>query len=298
MDFTDEQIKDIGLSEEQTTKLVTITNGHEAVLQKQWDGKANENAQKIIDGAIAPVIELTKIEREKGEKASDYLKKAGEGFVLGIKSNLEKKQQELDEKIKNTKGDEVLKSQLEETKQQLNELKQKEAKWDEWEKNDYKGQLEQSQEKMTAMERRIAFNSITPAKPETVNKYEWEAKLKEWRKEVEEKNNIVLDEDDVPWAVDKENEFKKTKLEDLLKQNKEISELLAGHKPNGLDLKQATEQYEGVPFKVPSDITSQERTKLIKDYLTKEEKLDVVSDQYAKRFAEINKSILERTPKK
>ena len=77
MEFTKEHIEDIGLSEEQVTKLTAITNDNELTLQKEWGGKANENAQKIIDGAISPVIELTKIEREKGEKAADYLKKAG-----------------------------------------------------------------------------------------------------------------------------------------------------------------------------------------------------------------------------
>ncbi len=71
MEFTTEQITEIGLSEEQVTKVQEATATHEAELKHGWDGKANDDAEKIIQGAANKVEELTGIKREQGQKGLD-----------------------------------------------------------------------------------------------------------------------------------------------------------------------------------------------------------------------------------
>ena len=56
------------LSTEQVTALEEETNTNEADLKKDWDGKANKDAENILEGAAKSVQELTGIQREQGQK--------------------------------------------------------------------------------------------------------------------------------------------------------------------------------------------------------------------------------------
>lgn len=291
MEFTSEFIEENQLSETQVSAITTLAANHVAELQKGWDSKANENAEKIIEGAGKKVVELSGIAREQGEKWANYLERANGLYFEGTKNNLARKEQELEEKLKNNSGDEGLKTELSETKEALKALKQKEAQFDEWQKSDYKGKYEQTAEKLTLMQKRIAFNSVTPSKPDNVNEYEWKAKWKEWQNEILEKNNIVFDDNDNAWAVDKENEFKKSKLSDLAKANSNLQELMKGREQKGLGSQQGAISIEGVPFKVPKEATPQERQKAIKDYLASQNILPT-SQEYSKKFSELNSKIL------
>ena len=68
MEFIEALKTEIGLSDEQLPKLKEAVTNHVAELQKQWDGKANENAEKIIDGAAKNIESLTGIPRMQGER--------------------------------------------------------------------------------------------------------------------------------------------------------------------------------------------------------------------------------------
>jgi hypothetical protein len=299
MELTAEQIAEIGLSEEQLPKLKTVIETHVADLKKEWDGKANENAEKIIDGAAKSIESLTGIPRMQGQKVADYLKETSTKYFDDTKISLQRKEQELDRKLKEGGGDSALKAELEQVKQNLDTLKQKEAQFADWEKNDYKGKYEETTQKMSQMELRVAFSNVKPSFPDTVNQYEAKAKWDEFQKNVITTHNIKLNEENEAIAVDKTNEYKIVKLADLVKTDKTISELAKGRAATGLGSGQKQNTtVEGVPFEVPENATSEERTKSIKEYLTGTLNLAVTSQEYAKKFAEYNSKLLEKTPKK
>lgn len=300
MELSKEFIEKNQLTEDQVTAITTEASTNEATLQKDWEGKANENAEAIIGGAGKKIIELTGIQRDQGEKWAVYLERANGLYFEGAKNALATKQTELEEKLKNTKGDEVLKGELIETKKALDTLKQKEASYDELMKGDYKGKYETSLSKLTGMERRIAFKDTIPVMPENMNKYEWDAKIKQFETETLEKNNLVFDENNTAWLVDKENEFKKTKLEDAIKQDQTIQDLIKGRDNKGLGSKPKNVKIEGVPFDLPENATPQDRTKAIREYLLNTEKISHTDSKYPVRFAELNRKILglEKNPEK
>ena len=149
------------------------------------------------------------------------------------------------------------------------------------------------------MELRVAFSNVKPSFPDTVNQYEAKAKWDEFQRNITTTYNIKLNEDGEAIAVDKTNEYKIVKLAELVKTDKTISELAKGRAATGLGSgqKQNT-KVEGVPFEVPENATSEERTKSIKEYLTGTLNLAITSQEYAKKFAEYNAKLLEKTPKK
>ena len=91
MKFSEDQITEIGLSEEQVGKVEGLTETNEADLKKDWDGKANTDAEAIIQGAADRVETLTGIKREEGIKIADYLGLASENYLKGQKATLERK---------------------------------------------------------------------------------------------------------------------------------------------------------------------------------------------------------------
>jgi len=298
MEFTKEQITEIGLSDEQAGKLKAVTETHEADLKKTWDGLANSNAEKIIQGAADKVETITGIKREPAQKLGDYLTSASENYFKGQKSALQQKEAELEKKIKEGGGDPALKAQLEKVSGELDNLKKKEAQFADYEKNDYKGKLLETEKNMTAMERKVAYASVKPAFPDTVNKYEADAKWKEFQESTSKTHNIKLNDEGEPVAIDKANEYKIVKLSDLVLADKTISELTKSRKVVGLGSGEKQNiKVEGVPFEIPDKATSEERNKAIKEYLTGTLQLAVTSQEYAKKFAEFNSKLLEKTPK-
>ena len=285
MEFTKEQIVEIGLSEEQVPKVTELVNNNESTLKKEWDTKATIDAENILHGATQSIVELTGIQHEKGQKVKDYLQTASENFLKGQKADLDRKIIELDGKIKAGGGDETLKTELQETKDKLDLLQQKEAKFKDWEENDYKGKYEEATKTLSDYKVNQAFLEVKPKFPDTVNEYESKGRWNEFKSNVLEKYNIEKNDNDEFVAVDKENKYTIIKLKDLVTQNKEISELAKGRQFTGLgaDVKKEIE-LEGVPFKVKEDATPQERQKAIEDYLTGELKLPKISSEYAKRF--------------
>ena len=299
MEFKPEIITEIGLSEEQVVKLTTVTTNHEAELKQTWDGKANENAEKIIQGAADKVESVTGIKREPAQKLGDYLSFASENFFKGQKSALEQKEAELNKKIKDGGGDATIKAQLEKVSGELDTLKQKEAKFADYETNDYKGKYEETTKKMSAMELKVAFANVKPAFPDTVNQYEAAAKWKAFQDALLTTHNIKLNDDGEAIAIDKTNEYKVSKLSDLVNADKNISELAKGRQQVGLGSNSKKNiTVEGVPFEIPDNATSEERNKAIKEYLTGTLSLAITSKEYAEKFAEFNKKLLEKTPKK
>jgi len=279
--ITTEFAQEIGLTEQQVTKVTEKISE----LEESWKSVANTNAEKIIEGAIDPIKKLTGIEREKGQKAAEYLKLASENFFKGKQSALELREKELSDKLKSAPDSAALASELETVKGKLETLKEKEARFADWEENDYKGKWEESTKKLTSIQVEFEFDKVKPQKPENVNQYEFDYKWSEFKKSVLEKFNVNEGN-----AVDKENEFKKVKLSDLIKKDENMASLLKGV-VQGIGSTKRVVKIADVPFDVPEGATPQERTKAIRDYLASKG-IPVISNEYATQFEELNKKIL------
>lgn len=299
--FKEEFVKAQNLTEDQVTAITGEVNNFVAdekkTIEDIWKAKSTQDADAIITGATKKVEELTGIKREHGQKAADYLTLASEKYLEGSKASLERKQIELEDKIKNTSGSEALKAELEETKTSLDKLKQRDAILADWETNDYKGKYEKLSKDMSAQNIDLAFNSVKPSFPDTVNSYESTGRWKEFINNTLEKYDIVRDNEGESYAVDKENIHKRLKLKDLVEKDENITKLKTGRTQTGLGGNPKDKvKIEGVPFEVAKEATPAERQAAVRDYLLTVEKLPQTSTQYAKRFAELNKTILEKTP--
>lgn len=303
MEFQAEFIQKNGLTPEQVQALTPEIENHVADLKKGWDGKANIDAEKIIQGAVDLAtnkmgISGEEFKRKDGEKYAEWMSRVTPSFVDSAlakeKSALQQKQRELDEKIK-TGGSEALKTELETVKTKLDTYKIMEAEYSEWKEADYKGKYQQAADQLTGLKLNVAFQSIKPTFPETVNKYEAAAKWNEFVSLVKEKYNIELDDKNEPIAIDKENEHKKIKLQSLVEKDQVITELSKGRNITGLGGNKEKENIEGVPFKVEKDADKATISKTIKEYLTGEEKLRVTDSKYAYKFAEYYNKIVQKT---
>lgn len=309
--LTKDFIEKTGLNEAQVTELNTFTEkfdeaqvtelqkhfiNYDAELRKRYDGLANTNAEKILEGAAKKVEDLTGIKREQGVKIADYFTLAGTKHVSDREQRLKDKEKELEEKIKNGNGDPILKKQLEETKTKLDALLQKEASIDEIIKGDYKTKYETLVKDNQTLKVNNAFASVKPSFPVEVNPYEAAAKWKEFIDNVQQKYTIEFNPEGEAIAIDKDNQYKIVKLSELVKNDKEISTLSAGRQQQGMNHKKGSQKLDGIPFAVPIDATPEEIQKAIKDYLLNEKKLSFQDPEYAKQFGEWNKKI--RNPQK
>ena len=297
MEFTEDFIKENELSETQVTALTKATKDNEATLQKEWDSKANENAEKILHGATKAVQDLTGITHENGQKIADYLQSASDGFLSGGKASLERSQKELDEKIKNSGTDETLKAELQSSKEKIEGLQKIEAEHSEWIKGDFKNLYEKVNGELSSTIKQVAYGNVKPKFADGINEYEAKAKWNDFESRTEKQYEIHLDKNKEALYVDRENKFKTGKLSDLVKEDQEIQELVKGRQLNGTGATtKNTVDIEGVPFKVSEEATPTERQKAIKDYIIGTEKISEFSSKSAARFSELNKKILEKTP--
>ena len=89
--LSEEFAKTNSLSTEQVQALTTAINDYSADLKKEYAGVANENAEKIIQGALTSTQEKFGItaQREQGEKIPDDLKSEVEAKVEACRSALQ-----------------------------------------------------------------------------------------------------------------------------------------------------------------------------------------------------------------
>lgn len=291
MELTQEFIESNGLSEEQVSAFTGYLETEIVPsIKKEYDGKANENAENILSGAAKRAKELFKVDldRDQGEKWGDYLDRISKNSLSSKNAELEQKEKEIQQKLANFKGGEEYKSQLEKLNQEKDALLKQVAELEPLKGIDEK--YKQASETLTGLKKEVAYNSVKPNFPDTVNKYEADAKWNEWKRGVEEKFTIEL-VDGVPMAIDKENHHKVVKLSDLISADNSINELLKGRQQGGTGANPVNlKAVEGVPFKVPIGATSEERSTLIREYLEKKG-INRMSDQFAKEFAELNLKI-------
>lgn len=302
MDFTQEQIEAAGITEDQLPKIKEVVSSSVAELKKEWDGKANTDAERIIQGAVDLSISkmgIEGIQRNDGEKMADFLMRTTPMFVDSAlakeRSEITRLKADYETKLK-AGGDESTLKELQETKDRLDVLKQKEALFADYETNDYKTKYETTNKELSGLRLNVAYQHVKPTFPDSVNKFEAAAKWNDFIKQTNQSNNIELDENNTPWAVDKENEHKRVKLESLVEKDNVISELAKGREATGLGSNKLKGEsiIEGVPFKVPEKPQPAERERLIREYLTTQKGISLTSNEYAKEFKTLNDLILKK----
>lgn len=297
MELTEEFIKENELNENQA-KAINTHYGQVVIpeLKKTWDGKANENAESILSGAATYATKTlgVELEREKGEKLGDFLKRLSGTAFEAQRSEYEAKKNEYEAKLKDFKGSPEMKKQLEELQSKNDELLQQVATIDELKEK--AGKYDELSVEYNSQKKTIAYGQVKPNFPETVNKYEADAKWNAFVANFEKEYDLqIVDGEAV--GVSKENKHKTVQLKDLVSKDEELQALLSdedgGEGGKGTGAKPASKvKIEGVPFEVPENADSKERTKLIREHLASKG-MGTTHKDYSKEFAKLNKAILE-----
>lgn len=287
MELSQEFIESNGLTNEQVTALSGyVENEYIPSLKKEWDGKANKNAEGILSGAAKYASEKmgVNLEREQGEKAGDFFNRLFDVGLENQKTELSNKQKEIEEKLKNFKGGEEYKSQLEQLKNEKDALLKQVAELEPLKGLDEK--YDKATEQLSQFKINMALGSVKPNFPSDVNKYEVKAKWDEFTSNV--LKNYTIEEVDGNWiAVDKENQYKQVSLSELVEQDTNITELLKGRQQGGLGAKPiSTKKVDGIPFDIPNEADSVELSKLVREHLVKELGSAMHKD-YASKFQEM-----------
>jgi hypothetical protein len=306
MPLTPEIIESQKLTPEQVTALNEVIGNDIAEVKKTYDGKANADAEAILEGAAKAVETKTGIAREKGQKIAEYITLAGERYTDGKLSSertkLEAKQKEYDDLIKSGASDASLKKKYEELQTAHDNLQKKEADYDRLIQGDYENLYNNLKNEHLTLKQTNAFSSVKPAFPDTVNKYEADAKWGNFVSKVKTAYDIDFNEEGKPIGISKENKHKTVLLSSLVEKDEEIKALTQGKKDKGTGTDpKPTIKVKDVPFDVPENATSAERQKAITDYLLNEykkpngEKITRTSPEWAKLFSELNTKLLQGT---
>lgn len=290
----EENIKAANLTPEQIAALTPKMADYVSEQKKSWDGKANNDAEAILSGAAKYLQEKTgvKEDRQQGEKFGDYLSRISEKAIENKKTEVDKLKADYETKLKDFKGDEATKSELEAAKTKLDDAMKKLADYDDL--KDKADKYEKTSGELSEYKKKVAYSSVKPSFSKDANEYEVKAKWKAFQDATEAKYNIEQGENDEYYAVDKENQHKKVKLSDLVAANEDLKTLIGEKAKAGVGSKGAKITVEGMDVEMTDEVKkdSAARTKAIREQLAKEN-LTPASPNYSKRFAELNKKILE-----
>lgn len=261
--------------------------------KKTYDGKANADAEAILNGAAGKIAEITSIARNQGEKMGEFISRSWGEFSKEGQTKLEKAQKDYEDKIKDFKGDDATREELEKARLKLDDTLKKYADYDTLKEtaDKYNPLLESN----NSMKMEVSFGQVKPSFPDTVNEYEAAAKWAEFKSGVLKTHTIEL-VDGVAMAVDKENVHKVTKLKDLIAKDESINKLLEGRQQKGSNANQSKlSKVEGVPFDVPENALADAkiRSQIIKEHLTKAG-VGVTDSNYSKKFTELNNKIMKQ----
>lgn len=293
MDFlTEDAIKELGLTPEQVTAITTKGADYLSEQKKAWDGKANTDAEAILSGAAKYFQDKTGVteERQQGEKFGDYFARVSDKAFEGKKTELETAKAEYTQKLKDFKGDEATKAELETAKQKLDDAQKKYADYDTLKEKADKYDV--TSKELSDYKLKNAYNSVKPVFSKEANEYEVKAKWKAFQDATEAKYTIEQDGDDYV-AVDKENVHRKIKLSELVEKDENLKSLITGRTVPGTGAKGKTLKAEGIDADITEETKkdSAERTKIVREQLAKDG-ITPTSPSYSEKFAELNKKIL------
>jgi hypothetical protein len=125
--ITKDDLLTAGIAEDKATEVLTILGENARLFTPENVGK------KAFDEVDLSVLNLTKIPKNGNEKTTDYLKRAQSEFLnksIEERTNeLNGKIKEAEEKLKNHKGDETLKAELQALKDEKNKLPDLKNEW-------------------------------------------------------------------------------------------------------------------------------------------------------------------------
>jgi hypothetical protein len=284
MELGKEFIEQHGLNEDQVKAIATFGTEYTATIKKEYDGVANQQVDGIMGGVAKSMGVDTP--REQGEKWNDWLSRVSTSKFSAKEQELQSQIAAYEEKIKSTKGSELITEELNTTRQKLSDAQKQLAELEPL--AGYKEKYEELYTKSTSMELNVAFGGVKPSFSQDVNEYEAKAKWDSFKKETLDKFNIVFDGNE-PIAVDKENEHRRFKLSELVAGNEEIQALAKGRVQGGTG-GNPTPDYisvEDVPFKVKKDATGSDIQTSIDNYLVTDKKLDPLSAEYSSEFGKL-----------
>ncbi|MCC3214955.1 hypothetical protein LIV57_06695 [Chryseobacterium sp. X308] len=289
--LSEEVIKETGLTPEQVSALTPKLTDYFSDQKKEWDKKANDNAEGILSGAANYLQEKTgvKVERQQGEKFGDYVARISSTALESKASEIENLKSEYQQKIKEFKGDDATKAELEIAKQKLDAAQKQLANYEEL--TEKASKYESASKELSEFKVMAAFGNVKPAFSKEANQYEVKAKWDDFQKRVQDKYSIeIVDGEYI--AVDKENHYKNVKLSDLVNSDSELKSITGERVVPGVGSKSF--KIEGLNEDVPEEAKKDtaKRAAFIEAQLAKEG-LTVTSPEYARRFGELNKKIKE-----
>lgn len=246
----------MGIGEAFTKNLGEILPAKELEYETKYKGQANANAEAILDGATKNLsTEFGVSERNQGERYAEYLGRVRSEFT----ESMSKIKNDATIGLESKEYKDLLAANDENLKKLVNfdELTEKASKYD--------GLVVEIKQRDV----NSAFESVKPKFPDSVNEYEAKAKWSSFKEGVLGSYDIVQ-EDGKFVAVDKENRHKKTSINDLLGENTGINDLLKSEKANngrGFGVGKGSVTIEGVPFSIPKDATSSEKSTALNQHL-------------------------------
>lgn len=296
MDFITEEVKtSLGLTDDQINGLKPVHETYIAEQKKGWDNKANTDAENIIAGAIKSTQTKYNVDlpRTEGEKNADYLARLNDKVVESQKSSIEALEAEWKQKIKEFEGGDATKKELQEAKDKLDAAQIKLAEYDDLKaKADKYDPLETEYK---TLKEKVFFQNEKPNFPETVNKYEAEAKWNAFVSRFNEKWEKTFDDNNKSIAVSKENPHLKKPLSELIETDEELKGLLTGRQQPGPNAK-VGHKVGDLDISLPENPTSEDKSKAINEHLDKLG-IKTTDRERPKKFAEILKKVEEALKK-
>lgn len=290
MDFlTQDIIEKAGLTEDQLATIKPLGESYIADLKKSWDGKANSDAEGILNGAATKIAEVTKVNRNQGEKIADYIVRAGNEHLAVKQSEFETAKSQYEQKLKDFKGDEATKAELDAAKTKLDAAQKRLAEVEPLVEKASK--YDELATKYDTMKIQTAFSTVKPTFSSEANTFEVKARWQEFVDSIQAKYNVEL-VDGEAMCVDKENQYSTFKLADLVAAEESLKPLITGRQQQGSGAKLAkTTKIDGVPFEINKEATNPEKYAAIADYLVTKEGLNKISKEYSERFKELKSKI-------
>jgi len=269
-----------GLKPEQITAIDTTYSAKETELRSL----ANKNADGIFNGAAQKLAEQTGIQKNEGEKFSDYFLRLGsEWLPAQAQTKLqvaEEKVKLAEEKFANHKGDETLKAELQKAKDELAKIPDLlSAKDQEW-KTKYDG--------LETTHKTFKFNkSISDAMPkfdDSVNQFELKAKQQNAIERIKKTYELSFDENDNLIGT---KDYQKYLISDLLKSDEELKDLILIDQASGGaggGQKKTTKS-----LNIPEGMSKAAGQQIIREFIRTVENIDQLDDRYSVRFKELCK---------
>jgi len=295
MDFLTEEItKELNLTPEQVAGIKTPYENYIASEKAKWDTKANTDAEGILSGAANKLEEVTSIKRNQGEKLADYYVRAGNEFLTAQKTEVETLKADYAQKLKEFNGGDATKAELQKAQDELDKALVKLADYDSLKEKADK--YEPLETEYKSLKDKVFFQNEKPNFPETVNKYEAEAKWNELVKNINDNYEKSFDENGVSILTSKENKHIVKKLSEVIQNDENIKGLLEGRKQPGTGFKPGHKKLADLDIELSVKPSTEEISKVINEKLDKEG-IPKMSKERPKKFMELQTKILEELKK-